>query len=504
VVTIFFYIRFDRINLLKFAMSNLTIKFQQNYPLSIIKSENNNINEFSGYASIYNKIDDHNDIIIKGAFGDSINDASSIKLLWQHKQENPIGKITLIQEDDQGLYIKGQILSDLDHSKDALTLIHNQIIDGLSIGCIVQDYEHNDEGVRVIKKAILKEISIVTFPANSEAKIKTINIDNKKHEVNMLNKNYENLPGLRLSYKSNDLEKMSDFVKSSGISSIEIKSLNSLQEDHGSGMIEQNLNHHIISNLHTKSPLRSIASVEQISGSYIDFVIENGEFNSGWVAEMSERPETGTSKLLQKRITIHELYAQPKATSKLMEDSAINFNSWLVEQISDSFTKKENESFISGDGQNKPKGIINNQDIKTIEAEEVGTVSIQDILNLINSLDESYLANASFLMNRSTLSAIQNFQDGNGRFIWQGSISSTMKDTLFGIPIYCCSYMPKIENGKTPIILGDFKAGYKILDRTHVTITKDPYTDKPFIKFYAVKRVGGDVLDSRALKMLKV
>ena len=53
-------------------------------------------------------------------------------------------------------------------------------------------------------------------------------------------------------------------------------------------------------------------------------------------------------------------------------------------------------------------------------------------------------------------------------------------------------------------IEADFKAGYKILDRTHVNITKDPYTDKPFIKFYAVKRVGGDVLDSRALKMLKV
>jgi HK97 family phage prohead protease len=164
VVSIFLYIKFDRINLLKFEMSNLIIKFQQNHPLSIIKSANNNINEFSGYASIYNKIDDHNDIIIKGTFGDSINDASSIKLLWQHRQEKPIGKITLIHEDDQGLYIKGQILSDLDNSKDALALIKNQIIDGLSIGCIVQDYEHNDEGVRIIKKAILKEISIVTFP----------------------------------------------------------------------------------------------------------------------------------------------------------------------------------------------------------------------------------------------------------------------------------------------------------------------------------------------------
>jgi HK97 family phage major capsid protein/HK97 family phage prohead protease len=486
-------------------MLNLTLKFQ-NYSPPILNKSENNINEFSGYASIYHKIDDHNDIIIKGAFHESIIDYTKIKLLWQHKHDCLIGKIISLEEDDCGLFIKGEIFDDLQYAKEAISLIKNQIIDGLSIGCVVQESEYDNKGVRIIKKAMLKEISIVTFPANDHARINKENLTSLNEEGNYMinNKLESNISYQRMSYKSNDLEKMNDFLKSSGISSIEIKSLNSFNDDSGSALIGRNLHDHIISNLETKSPLRSIGSVEQISGSYIDFVIENGEFSSGWVAEMSERSETNTSKLIQKRIQVHELYAQPKATSKLMEDSEINFNNWLIEQISDSFIKKENESFLHGDGDNKPKGILVNREVESISSEENNSISVQDILNLINSLDQRYLGNASFLMNRSTLSIIQNFKDNNERFIWQNQISTSMKETLFGIPVYCCSYMPKIENGKTPIILGDFKAGYKILDRKNVNITKDPYTDKPFIKFYAVKRVGGDVLDSRALKTLKV
>jgi hypothetical protein len=489
-------------------MSKLTLKFQNFSNLSISNKSEDNINEFSGYASVYNKIDHHNDIIVKGAFDESIQDINSIKLLWQHKHDCPIGKIISINEDEYGLHITGEILNNIKHGQEASNLIKNQIINGLSIGCLIQESKYNDNGVRIITKANLKEISIVTFPANDQAIIDMKNTINIKQEEEMLNKNYfdnsQDINYQRIDNKSNDLERMTEFIKSSGVSSIEIKSLNSFYENDGGVLIGRTINNQIISNIETKSPLRKIASVEQISGSYIDFVIENGEFESGWVAELSERPDTGSSKLVQKRIQVHELYAQPKATNKLIEDSEINFNNWLIEQISDSFIKKENESFISGDGENKPKGILNNTEVKIIKSQEEGKILIKDILNLINSLDENYIGNASFLMNRSTLADIQNFQDNNGRFIWQKSISTEMNDTLFGIPVYCCSYMPNLEKGKLPIIFGDFRSGYKILDRKNIYITKDPYTDKPFIKFYAVKRVGADVLDSKALKILKV
>lgn len=107
-------------------------------------------------------------------------------------------------------------------------------------------------------------------------------------------------------------------------------------------------------------------------------------------------------------------------------------------------------------------------------------------------------------MNRSTLSNIQKIQDTNGRFIWQPSISESTPETLFGIPVVCCSEMPNIMIDACPVAIADFKAAYKIVDRSGISIMRDPYTEKPFVKFYSVKRVGGDVVDANAIKLLKI
>lgn len=130
-------------------------------------------------------------------------------------------------------------------------------------------------------------------------------------------------------------------------------------------------------------------------------------------------------------------------------------------------------------------------------------VTPEMLIDLINSMDEEYLANATFLMNRTTLSEIQKLRDGNGRFIWQQSLSESFGQTIFGIPIVCCSNMPSIKQNACAIAIGDFKAAYKIVDRMNINIMRDPYTEKPFVKFYAVKRVGGDVINQAAIKLAK-
>ena len=177
-----------------------------------------------------------------------------------------------------------------------------------------------------------------------------------------------------------------------------------------------------------------------------------------------------------------------------------------MERLQDSFVKAENQSFILGDGNNQPKGLLTygHDVIGRVAAETEGELKISDILNLINELGDHYLANASFLMHRSTLSEIQKIQDANGRFLWQPSISEGAPGTLFGIPLVCSSDMPKFETGNLAIALADFKSGYKIVDRAGLSITRDPYTEKPFVKFYSVKRVGGDVVDPNAIKLLKI
>ena len=247
--------------------------------------------------------------------------------------------------------------------------------------------------------------------------------------------------------------------------------------------------------------MRQLSSIESISTRSLDIVLENGAFASGWVAEAGAREATDTPHLLKKTIHAHEIYAQPKATQSIIDDSEINIDNWLVEKLTDSFVRLENEAFISGDGNNKPFGLLANADVTRID---VGaTIKSGMLLNLINSLEEGYLSNASFLMNRKTLSAIQALTDDTGRFIWQQSLSDPLKQTIFGVPVVVSSHMPDVAADALSIAIGDFKSAYKIVDRANINLVRDPYTDKPYIKFYAVKRVGGDVVNPNAVKFAK-
>ena len=98
-----------------------------------------------------------------------------------------------------------------------------------------------------------------------------------------------------------------------------------------------------------------MASIETISTYVLDVVIEDGKFTSGWIGDAEQRENTETPKLKQKRILVHELYAQPKATQALIDDSAIQIEDWLVERLRDSFIKTENAAFINCSGEKTAK-----------------------------------------------------------------------------------------------------------------------------------------------------
>jgi HK97 family phage major capsid protein len=271
--------------------------------------------------------------------------------------------------------------------------------------------------------------------------------------------------------------------------------------DEGEVMVTPTLSKKIISMVNHRSIMRQVASIENISTKSLDIIYEDGDFAAGWVSDSEEREDTTTPKIKKKSITVHEIYAQPKATQNLINDSEIDIENWLAERISDSFINLENKAFIDGDGSNKPIGILINKDIQQITVGSAITVDI--LINLINSLDENYIANASFIMNRKTLSLIQSLKDKNGRFIWSQSMANPLEQTIFGVPVFISSHMPNIGKDKLSVAFGDFKSGYKIVDRSGISIMRDPFTEKPFIKFYATKRVGGDVVNPHAIKLAK-
>ncbi len=502
--------------------SKITYQKQLLHNLTI-KSLNSNNVLISGYASVYNTPDEHNDLIVKGAFSKII--PQNIKLLWQHDSQKPIGIVNSLLEDDYGLRIDATINNNVVAGKDAIELISQGALDGLSVGFYVKLADYNNLGQRIISKADLVEVSIVTFPANHHAKISYIK-NNKSKEKNMdlelITKQINNIDGKieLFNQKLNNLDTIitrpemplvedvrqkshfNNYLRSGDLGNLVQKSLNSGEGD-GNVLIVPSLYHSIINQINAKSPMRQLASIETISTNALDIVIEDGKFSSGWVGEITERPDTLTPKLLQHRIFVHELYAQPKASQALIDDSSMRIETWLTDKLRDSFMYAENDAFINGDGNKKPRGILS-KDHKKIEIINVeGGINPAKLLDMINMLGEEYLPNATFMMNRSTLSEIQKLQDNDGRFIWQQSLSDSFKQTIFGIPVVCCSEMEPIKQNSIGIILADFKSAYKIVDREGINIMRDPYTDKPFVKFYAIKRVGGDVVNQKAIKFAK-
>lgn len=305
------------------------------------------------------------------------------------------------------------------------------------------------------------------------------------------------------SLNEDETRAVSNYIRKGILQSEYVTKSFSSGENEGEVLIRNNLKKKIISAINNKSPMRKLAKIENISSRALDIIIENGDFTNGWIGEVAERVDTDTPQLIKKTIECHEIYAQPKATQSIIDDAEIDVEGWLIERLSDSFVRLENDAFINGDGDGKPFGILSNQDIERVANPE-DQITPNSLLALINKLDEGYLATASFVMNRNSLSAIQGMRDQAGRLIWQQSLSDPLKQTIFGIPVVVSHNMPDAEAGSTPIAFGDFKSAYRIVDRSDIKMLRDPYTNKPFVRFYTVKRVGGDVVNSSALKFLSI
>ena len=130
-----------------------------------------------GYGSIFGNLDRGYDIVEAGAFGDSLTGGGKVKMLWQHDPYSPIGVWDEVREDDKGLWVKGRILGDVEKGREATALVKAGAIDGLSIGYRTLEYREakvGDRWVRIIEKAELWEVSLVTFPMNPEATIDAV------------------------------------------------------------------------------------------------------------------------------------------------------------------------------------------------------------------------------------------------------------------------------------------------------------------------------------------
>ena len=390
---------------------------KKNILLSDLKNEEEGV--IAGYASVFNIVDQHNDLIESGAFAKL--DLSKVKLLWQHKAEEPIGIIEELEEDKNGLFFKARLLLDLPQAKSAYNLIKAKAISGVSIGFKPLSYHYKGD-IRVIEDIDLWEISLVTFPANKEANIievkqfkegnimknnntlntwenfKSVNdevlksmelkgnvdpllnqqlfrmngfLDEQKSRIDMLETSlFRPFAGAEMSGSHVDNEHKAAFnsyLKTGNelnLSKIEQKSLSASSDVDGAYLISRQTSNNIAQILEEISPMRHLASREQISSSSLDIIEDYDKAQAGWTSETQSISDTDTPKINKRNIPVFELYAQPAATQKLIDDSSIDVEKWLAEKLINSFAKLESHAFIKGDGSTSPRGILTYMDGK--------------------------------------------------------------------------------------------------------------------------------------------
>lgn len=304
-----------------------------------------------------------------------------------------------------------------------------------------------------------------------------------------------------------------------GMSPEEVKALSVGSDPDGGYTVSPDTSGRLVSRIFETSPMRQFASVQMISSDSLDGMFDVDEAATGWVSETGTRSETSTPQFDVWNIPVHEQYAEPRATQKLLDDSSINVEQWLANKVSDKMARTENTAFVNGDGIGKPRGFLDYPDYTVAGTFELGAIEQFDtgvnggfaadpaggdvLINAIYGIKAAYRQRATWFMNRTTTGAVRLLKDSDGRMLWAPSLAAGQPSTLLGYPVASFEDMPDYTGtGALAMGFGDMAATYQIVDRMGIRVLRDPYTAKPFVKFYTTKRVGGDVVNFEAMKLI--
>lgn len=246
--------------------------------------------------------------------------------------------------------------------------------------------------------------------------------------------------------------------------------------------------------------------------------------SGGWVGEMAARATTATPTLGMARIPVYEQYAYPEISQKMLEDSVIDIEGWLTGKTTDVIVRTENTAFVTGNGINKPRGFMDYSAaaVTTEDATRAWGVlqylgtgvsggfkadpdGPDTFIDVMNKLQATYRAAAKWMMGRLTMAAVLKMQDSNGdyHFMTPGSMAQGLPTGILGHGVEFLEDMPAQGAGLFPVAFGELKRGYLIVDRLGISVLRNPFSNIPMVGFYTRKRVGGDVVDSQAIKLIK-
>jgi HK97 family phage major capsid protein len=301
---------------------------------------------------------------------------------------------------------------------------------------------------------------------------------------------------------------------------LEMKAMSVGSDPNGGYLVLPALSNSMATKIFDLSPMKRLARVETIdSGDSWEEIIDKDEPDAEWVAEYQARNETGTPDVGKHTVRLHEIHASPKVTQKLLDTSQYDVGAWLEGKVANKFGRTEGVAFISGDGVGKPFGLLSGTPVTTGDATRAwGTLQYtatgvsgdfaasakgDKLKDVLYSLRAPYRKGATWLMNSNTASQIDKFKDSQNNYIWSTGMTAGAPPSLLGYPVEFDENMPDVSAGTFPIAFGNFKLGYVVVELAGIRVLRDPFTAKPNVVFYTYKRVGGDISNSEAIKLLK-
>jgi HK97 family phage major capsid protein len=303
------------------------------------------------------------------------------------------------------------------------------------------------------------------------------------------------------------------------LSADERKALSAGSDPDGGYLLPASTVGRMVKRVYERSVMRRLALVVPISTDALEGISDNDETDAGWVTEIGTRNDTDTPTVGKYRIQAEEMYAQPKVTQKLIDDAATDVEAWLADKVADKFARVEGTAFLQGTGVGQPRGLCTYSTVATgddtrdwAKFEHVVTGAngafhtdkADPLQSLLGAFRDEYLQNANWLMRREVRTLIRKMKEATSdRYLWEPSLQMGQPDRLLGYPVNIDQHMPTIATGSLSLAFGDFREAYTIVDRLGVRTLRDPYTAKPYVRFYSTKRSGGGAVNFEAVKFLK-
>ncbi len=271
------------------------------------------------------------------------------------------------------------------------------------------------------------------------------------------------------------------------------------KDSDGGYLVPDEMEAGIVEAIKEHNVVRRVANVFTTS-KHLKETLAGKTLKGAWVDE-GERLSFSDTDFYQVIIDAHKNGCIVRVSDELIEDTGFDLEKHIIKSVGDDIGRLEEEAFLTGDGENKPRGVLLDAQVG-VETKEINADIIAD---LYYSLNQVYRKKASWIMSENAEEQIRRIKNYGGRSIWEPALTEGTPDLLFGRPVYVAEQMPGVLPGNCPIAFGDFSY-YWIGDRGNRSIKRlnELYADKGMVGYRITHRVDGKLIVPEAVKTLKI